>query len=97
MKTSPLIAASALLGSAAAGVHRMKLEKIPLDQQFKTASIRDHARALGQKYGQKFMNSQTEDIFRDTSIHADDGFDVPVENFLNAQCKLQFGSTKSRY
>lgn len=88
MKTSPLVAASALLGSAAAGVHRMKLEKIPLDQQFKTASITEHAKALGQKYSQKFMNSETEDIFRDTAIHTDGGFDVPVENFLNAQCKI---------
>lgn len=84
MRTT-LFAASALLGSAAAGVHQMKLEKIPLEQQFAAASIRDHARALGQKYSQKFMSEKTEDIFRDTSIHPDGGFDVPVENFLNAQ------------
>ncbi|KAJ9651011.1 aspartic proteinase precursor [Neophaeococcomyces mojaviensis] len=82
---STLITASALLGSAAAGVHHMKLEKVPLDQQFAAASVKDHVRALGQKYSQKFMNAKTEDIFRDTSIHADGGFDVPVENFLNAQ------------
>lgn len=86
---STLITASALLGSAAAGVHHMKLEKVPLDQQFAAASVKDHVRALGQKYSQKFMNAKTEDIFRDTSIHADGGFDVPVENFLNAQCKLR--------
>lgn len=82
-----LIAASALLGSASAGVHHMKLEKIPLDQQFQAASIKDHVRALGHKYSQKFMSAESQDIFRDTAIHTDDGFDVPVENFLNAQCK----------
>lgn len=87
MKTSPLVAASALLGSAAAGVHHMKLEKIPLDQQFSAASMSQHARSLAHKYSQKFMNAGTEDIFQDTSIHKDSGFDVPVENFLNAQCK----------
>jgi len=89
-----LIAASALLGSATAGVHHMKLEKIPLDQQFETASVRDHVRALGHKYSQKFMNAETEDIFKHTAIDIDDHYDVPVENFLNAQCKSQLSIIK---
>jgi len=84
MKTT-LIAASALLGSATAGVHHMKFEKIPLDQQFKAASVQEHVRALGHKYSQKFINAETEDIFKHTVIDTDGGFDVPVENFLNAQ------------
>ena len=94
MKTSPIVAASALLGSAAAGVHHMKLEKIPLDQQFAAASVRDHVRALGHKYSQKFMSAETEDIFS-AQVIADGGFDVPVENFLNAQCKqsIKYAST----
>lgn len=29
-----------------------------------------------------------EELFRDTSFHADKGHDVLVDNFLNAQCKL---------
>jgi saccharopepsin len=33
MKSNLIIAATSLLGSASAGVHRMKLEKIPLEQQ----------------------------------------------------------------
>lgn len=33
MKNSLIIAAAALLGSAAADVHRMKLQKVPLSQQ----------------------------------------------------------------
>lgn len=86
MKTS-IIAASALLTSVNAGVHHMKLEKIPLDTQFAAASIKEHAKALGHKYSQKFMNA---DGFRDTSIHQDGGFDVPIENFLNAQCMSSY-------
>ena len=33
MKDAVLIAASALFGSAAAGVHSMKLQKVPLTKQ----------------------------------------------------------------
>lgn len=44
-------------------------------------------RALRQKYSQKFVGP-TEDIFRHASIDWDkDSHDVPVENFLNAQCQ----------
>lgn len=67
---------AALAGSAAAGVHHMKLEKVPLEQQFTAASIKDHANALIHKYG---------GISEQQSIHKRDRFDVPVENFLNAQ------------
>lgn len=76
---------AALLGVASAGVHQLKIHKVPLAQQLSSASISDHVRALGQKYSQKFMGP-TEDIFTHTSIDADkDPHDVPVENFLNAQ------------
>ena len=34
MKTGFVAAAALLAGSASAGVHRMKLEKIPLEEQF---------------------------------------------------------------
>lgn len=85
MKTNLIVAATALLGSASAAVHRIKLEKIPLEQQLSAANIDDHIRSLRHKYTQKFMGP-TEDIFRHTSIDADkDPHEVPVENFLNAQ------------
>lgn len=84
-----LIAASALLGSASAGVHHMKLEKVPLDQQLTAASMAEHARALGHKYSQKFLgNSFNDGIYRHQAIGLDKDHDVPVENFLNAQCTL---------
>lgn len=86
MKTSPIIAASALLGSAAAGVHQLKLEKVPLEQQF-AVSMDHHVKSLKHKYTQKFMSQETEDIYSAQAI-IKGGEDVPLENFLNAQCKL---------
>lgn len=51
------------------------------------ASIEQHARALRHKYTQKFMGGPTEGEFHHTSIDADkDPHEVPLENFLNAQC-----------
>lgn len=85
MKQNLLVAAAALLGSANAGIHQMKLEKVPLEHQLSVASINDQVRALGHKYGQKVLGSN-DGAFRHTSIDADkDPHDVPVENFLNAQ------------
>lgn len=34
MKTTAVVAAAALLGSAAAKVHKLKLDKVPLSEQF---------------------------------------------------------------
>jgi hypothetical protein len=34
MKYTSAVAAAALLGSASAGVHKMKLKKVPLSEQF---------------------------------------------------------------
>lgn len=50
MKNSLIVAATAMLGSASAGVHQMKLQKIPIAEQLEHASIGDQAKALGQKY-----------------------------------------------
>lgn len=100
MRYSPLVAAAVLLGSASAGVHRMKLEKVPLAQQLEAANIGDHVKALGQKYTQKFMGSGKDDIFRETSIDATKGpHDVPVENFLNAQyfSTIQLGTPPQEF
>jgi saccharopepsin len=33
MKNAAILAASALLGSASAGVHKVKLQKVPLSEQ----------------------------------------------------------------
>lgn len=55
------------------------------------ANIGDHMNALRHKYTQSVMGGPSEDIFRHTSIDLDKGpHDVPVENFLNAQCEWLF-------
>lgn len=41
MKTGALLAAGALLGSASAGVHKMKLQKIPLSEQLVSTALTD--------------------------------------------------------
>jgi len=86
MKTALILAAGALLGTASAGVHKMKLQKIPLTEQLEHANIDTHLKALGQKYMGVRPESHADEMFKDTSIHQDkDAHPVPVSNFLNAQ------------
>lgn len=51
------------------------------------ATIADHAKMLAHKYGQKYMGP-SEDIFSGSVIDPQKSHPVPVENFLNAQCKI---------
>ena len=80
------------MGLTYGGVHKLKLEKVPLSEQLERADITTHAKSLYNKYsGQRFMGvrpeAHKEEMFRDTSIHLDkDDHAVPVSNFLNAQC-----------
>ncbi|MCJ1412408.1 Vacuolar protease A [Ptychographa xylographoides] len=85
MKNAVLLAAGALLGSASAGVHKLKLQKVPLSEQLETMDINSHVKALGQKYMGIRPQVHRDEMFRDTSLHADEGHPVPVSNFLNAQ------------
>ncbi|KAF2088581.1 extracellular aspartic protease [Saccharata proteae CBS 121410] len=86
MKSSMLLAAGALLGSASAGVHKMKLKKVPLGEQL-YANIGDHVKALSQKYmGTRPQLNSLEDIFKTQPVEGiDSNHPVPVSNFLNAQ------------
>jgi len=84
MKTALLLAAGTLLGSASAGVHKMKLKKIPLSEQLEYANFQDQAKALGQKYLGIRPTTHLEEVFK-ASVHADGDHPVPVSNFLNAQ------------
>ncbi|KAJ5808342.1 vacuolar protease A [Penicillium riverlandense] len=84
MKSLALLTASALMGSAAAGVHKLKINKVPLEEQMKTHSFDDQVRALGQKYMGYRPQSQ-DNIFQDTSLKGSAGHDVLVDNFMNAQ------------
>ncbi|RKF78292.1 Vacuolar protease A [Golovinomyces cichoracearum] len=82
----PLIVAASLLGSAFAGVHKMSLKKISLDDQLNAVGIDLHAKSVAQKYMGYQPAPHVEGILRDTSIkpeHSD--HNVPISNFLNAQ------------
>ncbi|KAI0007910.1 Asp-domain-containing protein [Xylariaceae sp. FL0662B] len=85
MKGALLTAAAVLLGSAQAGVHKMKLKKIPLAEQLETIPIDVQMRGLGQKYMGVRPESHREAMFQDTSIHIDKDHPVPITNFMNAQ------------
>jgi len=85
MKGSSFLASALAVGSASAGVHHMKLQKIPLSEQLEGMSIDDHVRHLGQKYLGVRPNTHMDEMFKETSIRPEKGHDVPVSNFLNAQ------------
>ncbi|KAI9845420.1 MAG: Vacuolar protease A [Sclerophora amabilis] len=86
MKNTALVAAGMLLGSASAGVHKMKLQKVPLSEQLEHANLNTHMQALGQKYMGIRPEGLAEEMFQDTSIKPGaDGHPVAVSNFLNAQ------------
>ena len=96
MKSEFILAVSAaLFGSAQCGVHKLKLDKIPLSEQLERADIAAHAKSLFNKYsGQKAMGSppvsHQGEMFKETSIPVYEAdHPVPVSNFLNAQCMLQ--------
>ncbi|KAJ9193789.1 hypothetical protein DTO166G4_4676 [Paecilomyces variotii] len=84
MKTVSVLAAATLLGSASAGVHKLKLNKVPLSEQLEHHNIDSHVRSLGQKY-MGIRPNQHEQLFQDTSLKQEGGHDVLVDNFLNAQ------------
>jgi len=86
MKSALLFAASALAGSAVAGVHRMPLKKVPLSDQLAHADIDTQMRALGQKYLGIRPKQHADHMFsvsKDFDISG--GHAIPVNNFLNAQ------------
>ncbi|KAL8872387.1 MAG: hypothetical protein Q9174_001978 [Haloplaca sp. 1 TL-2023] len=85
MKRDLFLAAGALLGLAEAGVHKMKLQKVPLSEQLEHGDFASHAKALGQKYMGIRPQTHVDEMFRDTSFHDESDHPVPVSNFLNAQ------------
>ncbi|PGH18023.1 vacuolar protease A [Helicocarpus griseus UAMH5409] len=84
MKYSLLLAATALLGTSSAKVHKLKLNKVPLSEQLDNVNIDTHVKALGQKYMGVRPSQHIEEMFKDTA-KASGGHSVLVDNFLNAQ------------
>ncbi|KAG6015720.1 saccharopepsin [Claviceps lovelessii] len=82
---SALIAAAALAGSAQAGVHKLKLQKISLEEQLAGASIEQQVQQLGQKYLGARPLSRADVMFSSAAPQPKGGHPVPVTNFMNAQ------------
>jgi saccharopepsin len=83
---SAFIAAAALLGAAQAEVSKLKLQKIPLEEQLSGFSLEQHVQALGQKYmGASRPVSRADAIFNTNVPKSDGVHPVPVSNFMNAQ------------
>ncbi|KPM36273.1 Vacuolar protease A [Neonectria ditissima] len=83
---STLLAAAALLGSAQAGIHKMKLQKVPLAEQLATNSIEAQVQGLGQKYmGSARPDTRADYMFKSDVAKTDGLHPVPVTNFMNAQ------------
>ncbi|RAK72732.1 pepsin-like aspartic protease [Aspergillus fijiensis CBS 313.89] len=84
MKSVSLLTASMLLGYTSAEVHKLKLNKVSLDEQLSTHNIDAHVRALGQKYMGIRPNIHNE-LLQETPINDLSRHDVLVDNFMNAQ------------
>ncbi|KLJ09130.1 vacuolar protease A [Blastomyces silverae] len=84
MKSTLLLAATALLGTSSAKVHKLKLNKVSLSDQLDNVNIDTHVKALGQKYMGVRPNQRIDEMFKDTA-QASSGHPVLVDNFLNAQ------------
>ncbi|KAH7146363.1 aspartic peptidase domain-containing protein [Dactylonectria macrodidyma] len=83
---STLLAAAALLGSAQAGVHKMKLQKVPLSEQLAMNNVESHIQSLGQKYmGSARPSTAADYMFKSNVAKTDGVHPVPVSNFMNAQ------------
>lgn len=82
MKNAAIVAAGAMLGTASAGVHKMKMQKVPFAEQLAHMDVNSQVQALGQKY---LGVRPQENMFQDTSIKPDGSHPVPVTNFMNAQ------------
>jgi len=90
MKSVAIVAAAILAGGVDAGVHKMKMKKVPLAEQLKSYTMHDMSRTLGHKYSQYTRGQQyMEDVF---SIQG--GHKVPVTNYMNAQyfSEIQIGT-----
>jgi saccharopepsin len=80
MKYTPLVLAAAL-GGADARIHKLKMNKIPLEEQLKAYTMHDMSRMMGAKYAQQNPSHQFWEAFSSQGS----GHKVPVTNYMNAQ------------
>jgi saccharopepsin len=81
-----LLTAAMLLGSAQAGVSKLKLKKVPLSEQLESVPIETQMRHLGQKYmGIRPQQSRADAVFAGALTDVNAKHPVPISNFMNAQ------------
>jgi len=85
MKTTAILMASALAGSAFAGTHKMSLKKVPLSEQLSHNDITTQMKHLGQKYLGLRPDRMEKEMFKTDNFDMTGGHVVPINNFLNAQ------------
>lgn len=80
-----LLTAAVLLGSVDAGVHKLKMKKVPLSEQLESLPLTAQLRGLGQKYLGIRPDSHAQAVFESRPIRVQGNHPVPVSNFMNAQ------------
>ncbi|KLU85039.1 vacuolar protease A [Magnaporthiopsis poae ATCC 64411] len=80
-----LLTAAVLLGSVDAGVHKLKMKKVPLSEQLESVPLTAQLRGLGQKYLGIRPDSHAQAVFESRPIRVQGNHPVPVSNFMNAQ------------
>jgi saccharopepsin len=84
-----LIVAASLLGAADARVHKLKINKVPLSEQFHAASFNTQLRNLNYKYSGFDVPIQPGHA-HDSPLSGEGlGHIVPISNYANAQCTLK--------
>ncbi|KAF3910755.1 Saccharopepsin [Dactylellina cionopaga] len=82
MRISTLATAAGFAGLAHAGVHKLALKKIPIEDTLMGQDVQTQVRALSQKYMGSRPNNRHMFV---NDVNSEGGHSLPLENFMNAQ------------